>query len=153
MARLGGLSIDHLFGQDDSIDPCCPIPLVVAGGALRAAEGVGEAPLRTKPRAELDGTVLSKLVKGSLEAFKDLIDVGGRVGSREEGQVDTRNDYALVDEVEVELCLRASVLTTDVPLALDRTGLKHQVKEGSRVHDLRGNLFCRAVAVDQFSKS
>ena len=153
MARPGGLSIDHLFGQDDSIDPCCPIPLVVAGGVLRAAEGVGEAPLRTKPRAGLDGTVLSKLVKGSLEAFKDLINVCGRVGGREEGHVDAWNDYALVDEVEIELRLHASVLNADVALALDWTGLKHQVKEGSRVHDLRCNSFCGAVAVDRFSKS
>ena len=114
---------------------------------------MGDAPLGMRPRAGLDGPILSKLVKGGREGFEDLINVCGRVGGREEGHVDAWNDYALVDEVEIELRLHASVLAADVALALDWTGLKHQVKEGSRVHDLRCNSFCGAVAVDRFSKS
>ena len=73
--------------------------------------------------------IVPKGFEGGLEGLDDLVDLTGCMGPGEKSHVDTRYDDAVVDEMKVELCLDFSVLVNDVPLALNGSRLKKQVKQ------------------------
>ena len=102
--------------------PCLPGFWTVGSQFLTAVQALAQKRVIDRRRGLIsEYVVLAQGQKRSLKGLEDLIDILGRVGCREKGDMNAGNDDAVIEQVKIELPLRAPVFAPEIALPPDFT--------------------------------